>query len=936
MKIYSTIIFLLLSTLNLFGDPTVSVDDKERSEKIFSLQVRNILSSKCVSCHGGDDKFKGGLDLTSMAGMLAGGDSGEPVVVAGRPRLSPLFLSTLRQKKGEWEAMPPKENDKLEQKQVNSLESWIESGAHWPSEKTQQLYIEEERSKKITDEGVIVETSGGLSEDWTYRRYKPEDLWAFEKIKIPKIPEGFDNPIDAFIGEKLNDLGFKNAPIADFRTLIKRAYYDLTGLPPTPFEIYKFRLAWEKDSEKAWSDLITKLLDSPHYGERWAQHWLDVVRYADTGGYSNDYERSNAWRYRDYVIRSFNNDKPYNTFVTEQIAGDELWENSPKSKRNHEHLIATGFLRMGPWDPAMVKVPEARQIYLDDVINSVGQTFLSTTMRCFKCHDHKFDPLPTRDYYQMYAAFAGTQMAERPAPFLESENLNRFSSEKKQTTKLLNFAKDKVKSLVAKRENAAKKWFSDRGLEYITHSKRKNLPDHQKPPRHVGLNHIEQGRLKVREQDSWIWERRLERYSPLTQSVYNGKDPTGKLMNARKLRIKKLDDESWTPTNHIYLGGSLNAPGEKVRPGVFSAIELKNNDNSKASYIIDENLKGRRLSVAKWITNPENPLTSRSIINRIWQYHFGRAIAGNPNNFGAKGEKPTHPKLLDWLASDFVKNGWKIKRIHKLIMLSKTYRQGYFHPQRDLIDEKDPNNNYLSYFSPRRLTSEEIRDSILKITGELNMEIGGLPVMPEINMEVALEPRMIQFSLAPAYQASRTPKERNRRTIYSYKVRGQPNPFLETFNQPNPNDSCENRVTTSATPQSFTLMNSQTMSDRSIAMALRIEKEAETLELQVKRAVQLTFGRVPKKNESEKLQKYVSQMQNYHELNQPIKKDYPVTIVRSLVEEFSGKPFEYEEILPNYEDYTADKKASDVSSKTRALADMCLLLFNANEFMYIY
>ena len=929
-------IIVILFTLHCKAYGDLKSHDKQKSEQLFSTRVKQILSSKCFPCHGEKSDLKGGLDITSLDTILSGGDSGKPAVVPKKPLLSPLYLSIKKEEVNNWEKMPPKKNDRLRQNEIKSIKDWIELGAYWPDKTTQEDYIKEERGRKITDGGVIVKTSGGLSEDWTYRRYKSEDIWAFEKLKDTKIPEGYNNPIDAFIGEQLKKIKLRPAEPADFRTLIKRAYYDLIGLPPTPFEIYKFRMDWENDEDKAWDNLITRLLKSPHYGEKWGQHWLDIVRYSDTGGYSNDYERSNAWRYRDYVIRSFNNDKPYNTFVMEQIAGDELWDNSPKGQKNHDQIIATGFLRMGPWDPAMIKVPEARQIYLDDVVNSVGETFLSTTMRCFKCHDHKSDPLPTRDYYQMYSAFAGTQMAERAVPFLDNENLNRFSNGKKQITKLLSFAENKVKILTTKRENAAKHWFSSRGLEYISHSKRKNLPDHKKPPRHVGLNHIEQGRLKVREQDSWIWERRLERFLPIAQSVYNGEDPSGKLMNARKLRIRKLDNQKWKPINHIYLGGSLNALGDKVEPGVLSALGVKTNSNVKEPYLIEDKLKGRRLSVARWITNSENSLTSRSIVNRIWQYHFGKAIAGNPNNFGAKGKRPTHPKLLDWLASDFVKNDWKIKRLHKLIMLSKTYRQGYFNSQKEIIKTKDPNNEYLSYFSPRRLTSEEIRDSILKMSGELNTEIGGVPVMPEINMEVALEPRMIQFSLAPAYQPSRIPKERNRRTIYTYKVRGQPNPFLEIFNQPNPNQSCEKRVTTTATPQAFTLMNSETMSDRSIAMALRVEKEAETIELKVKKAIQLIFGRVPNKNESERLKKYIREMHQYHEHNQPKKKKYPVRIIRSLVEELSGKPFEYEEILPNYANYTADQKASDVSPKTRALADMCLLLFNTNEFIYIY
>ena len=292
--------------------------------------------------------------------------------------------------------------------------------------------------------------------------------------------------------------------------------------------------------------------------------------------------------------------------------------------------------------------------------------------------------------------------------------------------------------------------------------------------------------------------------------------------------------------------------------------------------------------------------------------------------------------MLDWLTADFVKHGWKFKRLHKLIMLSETYRQGTEHPKIEKLRNEDPENHLLAYREPRRLTAEELRDGMLVSTGELNREIGGLPVRPEINMEVALQPRMIQFSLAPAYQPSIWPKQRNRRTLYAYRVRGQPDPFLELFNQPNPNDSCEERVAESVTPQAFTLLNSDLMNDRAIALALRAEKEFEDLHMQVKRVVQLAFGRVPEKKEWDRLEKYVRKMRGYHLENKPQKPTYPTSITRSLVEEATGLPFEYEEILPAFEDYHADKKAHEVSPQTRALADLCLILFNANEFMYVY
>ena len=369
--------------LSIAGSVSAVADAQQEGERLFSLKVRRVLSSKCFACHGEEPKkIKGEFDLTTREGLLKGGESGDLGMVPGKPLASPLYLATTREYEDDWSAMPPKENDKLSMAQLALLKRWIELGAPWPNAEVQAKYIAEERAKLRTDEGVLVKTSGGLSDEWTYRRYKDENLWAFQPVKKPPVPKGAANPVDAFIGRKLKAAGFAPALQADFRTLVKRAYYDLTGLPPTPYQIYQFRLAWDKGANKAWSSLIDKLLVSPHYGERWGQHWLDVVRYADTGGYSNDYERSNAWRYRDYVIRAFNEDKPYNEFVIEQLAGDELWGQQPEGKRDSALLVDTSFLRMGPWDPAMVKVPEARQIFLDDVVSSVGQTFLSTTMRC--------------------------------------------------------------------------------------------------------------------------------------------------------------------------------------------------------------------------------------------------------------------------------------------------------------------------------------------------------------------------------------------------------------------------------------------------------------------------------------------------------------------------------------------------------------------------
>ncbi|MCB1232582.1 MAG: DUF1549 domain-containing protein, partial [Verrucomicrobiae bacterium] len=788
-----------------------------------------------------------------------------------------------------------------------------------------------------------------------------EDIWAFLPFAQPEIPDtdstgsgGGVNPVDSFLLAKLDEAGFEPAPQADPLTLIRRATLDLTGLPPTPEEIAAFQQASSHDSEAAWRELIDRLLASPRYGERWAQHWLDVARYADTGGMSNDYERSNAWRYRDYVIRAFNEDKPYDDFVREQLAGDELADASLLERESGDRLaflqartvgdysddeaekiIATGFLRMGPWDPAMVKNPEARQLYLDDVVNSVGQTFLSTTMRCVKCHDHKFDPIPTRDYYRMYAVFAGTQMAERPVPFLSGENREGFAEGRAMVQRLLDFAREKRDALLEKQEAAARKWFEEHGLDYVSLEDRKDLPDEKKPPRHVGLSVEEQGRLKVREQDAWIWERRLERYEPMAQTVYNGSDP--KFLNARKLRMPDKPGADWRPENHILMGGALAAPGDAVGPGVLSALGLPlKGADEKDPYRIADPIEGRRLAFANWVVDPENPLTARSIVNRVWQQHFGQPIAGNPNNFGASGRKPTHPELLDWLATDFVENGWTLKRLHRLIMTSRAYRQASQHPGREYLAAKDPENALLAYFPTRRLTAEEIRDSLLALTGELRNTSGGLPVNPEINLEVALQPRMIQFSLAPAYQPDPEPERRNRRTIYAYRVRGMADPFLELFNRPNPNDSCEFRDSAAVSPQAFTLLNSDTITDRSIAFAERLRSESGDRDAQIAAAFRRVFGREPEDAESDRLGRYYDDMVAYQREVKPEPRKYPTHVTRSLVEEFSGETFDYEEILPAFENYQSDHQAADVDAETRALADVCLLLFNSNEFAYVY
>ncbi len=391
------------------------------AELLFAHEVYPLLQEKCFACHGDKpSEIKGDFNLRTLEGALAGGESGHPALTPGNAQKS-LIYEAITWENSEFE-MPPKENDRLTELQITLVQQWIDAGAPWPEDERRTFLME--NTEWNYSDGIKVATSQALSATWQNRRYQPEDLWAFRPVQDYAVPGDYltesGHAIDAFVQRKLVENDLWPAPLADRPTLIRRVTFDLTGLPPTPEEVQAFV---DDPAPDAYEKLIDRLLASPHYGERWGRHWLDVVRYADTDGYSNDFERPNAWRYRDYVIRSFNQDKPYNQFVMEQVAGDEIDPTDP------ELLVAVGYLRMGPWEhTAMSVAAETRQLFLDDATNSVGETFLAIPLRCASCHDHKFDPIPTRDYYRIQASFAPVQFADRPARYLSDENRNGFET----------------------------------------------------------------------------------------------------------------------------------------------------------------------------------------------------------------------------------------------------------------------------------------------------------------------------------------------------------------------------------------------------------------------------------------------------------------------------------------------------------------------------
>ncbi|HEX3870202.1 MAG TPA: DUF1553 domain-containing protein, partial [Pirellulales bacterium] len=463
----------------------------------------------------------------------------------------------------------------------------------------------------------------------------------------------------------------------------------------------------------------------------------------------------------------------------------------------------------------------------------------------------------------------------------------------------------------------------------------KQLPKEQRARRNaLGLSYEDLSIRKINEKRRQYFERELERYEPYAFSVYSGA-PNG-YTSVKALNPIPKDRTGEVPSVFILTGGSLESPGDAVTPGVLSAAYASNElVQPTALNTIPQGAEGRRLALANWIVNANNPLTARVIVNRVWQWHFGRGLVATPNNFGKMGAKPTHPELLDWLATWFIDHDYSLKKLHTLIMSSNAYRRAGEPVDVKRTAELDAKNELLSYFSPRRVAAEEMRDAMLAVTGELNPEMGGPGVFPEINWEVAFQPRHIMGSVAPAYQPSPEPHQRNRRTIYAFRFRTLADPMLEVFNRPVSETSCDRRDETTVTPQVFALFNSEFASDRAIALASAVTKYESTLERRISRAFELVYGRAATDDEIARCSAHVRAMTEYHRAHPPQPRKLPTSVKRSMVEEMTGLPVEWEESLDELEHYHSDLKPWDVDAETRALADVCLVLLNSNEFLYV-
>ena len=692
----------------------------------FDRSVLPVLVSRCLECHSGEEP-RGGLDLTRKK-------SASKAIVVGKAADSELWK---RVNSGE---MPPKKPLPESEKAV--LKAWIESGATWGTD-------------PIDPFSVTTATRAGR--DW----------WSLQPLARPKAPPT-GNPIDVFIRKKLAEAGMKPAPPADRRTLIRRVHFDLLGLPPKHEQVEDFV---NDERPDAYERLIDSLLASPHHGERWGRYWLDTVRYAETCGYERDQVKPDVWKYRDWVISAINNDMPFSRFVTEQLAGDEV------PGAGEQGVIATGFIRLGTWNDEPNDAREYQYDRLEDMVGATTTAFLALTVRCARCHDHKFDPISQEDYYRVGGAFwAGHVQPGSPLGGPDAKALG----------------------------HANVFGWTDKG---------RSAPD---------------------------------------------------------LRLLKKGDPA--------------RPGPVVQPGHLSAVA------ALAGPMVEPppgaRTTTRRLQLASWIADPKNPLSARVWVNRIWQGHFGSGLVRTPDNFGFTGEKPTHPELLDWLAAEFLGNGGKTKPLHRLILMSETYRQASVHPLQDEYSKTDASNRLWWRAERRRLDAEALRDSLLAAAGNLKLDrIGGpsfSPVIPPDALE-GLSTKSKAWKPSP-------PDEQGRRSVYIFAKRGLLPPLLTTFDLPDTTlPSCRRDVTTVPT-QALALMNNPFVHEQSAAMAARVGTGISR-ERRVETAWRLALGRTPSAAEVE-------------------------AAIRHL--ERQAKVF---------------AKASD--PEREALASLCHVLLNTNEFIHV-
>jgi len=770
--------------------------------------ARNILATQCVSCHGAAKM--GGLDLRSRETMLQGGARGA-AIVPGKATDSILFQAVER--KGTL-AMPPGKKA-LSESEVATIRGWIDAGAKWGEAAIQ------------------------AQPTW----------WSFQKLKRPTVPPGASSPIDAFVLAKLKEQKLVPVGKAGRRALLKRLSINMLGIPPTPEELESFEADRSPD---AYAKVVDRMLASPRYGERWGRHWLDVVRYADTGGFETDIYFPNAWRYRDYVIQSLNEDKAYDRFVKEQLAGDELYPDDldldggfkiPESKvKNLNATIGTGMYTIGPaYHEAALFGGQVRYEWLTDVVDTTGEAFFGLTLGCARCHNHKFDPITQKDYHAMMAVFAGSEEKEVPV-------VSQFATFGLKSGYPSWLKVEELKGAIQRIDQAARKRVVDAVRQrfgadvlaaYDTAVDKRSVPQRTLAAKleaaltEAGLQENAEGK----EADIPLTAKESEEREALVVDL--GKAALKANPVAQTATV--LGHAAVTPTIHITHRGDWRAKGEAVGPA-FPAMLAggKTIDDDP-----DKKL-ARRKALALWLSEPDHPLTARVMVNRVWHWHFGRGIVGTPNDFGRQGEEPTHPELLDWLASEFVSQGWSLKKLHRMILLSDTYQRSTEAHEGNA--KVDANNRFLWRMNRQRLDAETLRDSVLAVSGDLNLKMGGRPVIPKLSKE--------EYTVMWArnqWPEAMDEREHTRRSVYLYVKRTFPMPMLSTFDTPDSSMSCSRRDNTTVAPQALTLMNGDFMvgQAKQLAAKLRSAYPGSTAK-QVETAWQRILGRLPKPAEREK------------------------------------------------------------------------------------
>lgn len=729
--------------------------------KFYETQVKPILKASCFSCHEGAGA-SGQLQLSSRTAILKGGSSG-PGVLLDKPHES-LIIKAVN---NDGRNMPP--TGKLPQAQIDILTKWVTMGLPMSAE------------TKTNGKGAAPVKHGPPPVN-----AETMNFWSFRPVKRTAVPAvkakaWVTNPIDAFILVRLEKSGLAPATTASKTTLLRRATYDLTGLPPTTQEVTAF-LA--DKSSNAWEKVVDRLLASPRYGEQWGRHWLDLARFAETNSYERDSAKPNAWKYRDYVIQALNNDKPYSDFIMEQLAGDEM------PGRNAERLIATGYYRLGIWDDEPSDPKQALYDDLDDIVSTTGQVFLGLTINCARCHDHKLDPIPQKDYYRFLSFFDGLNRygnhVQRPlAPESEIQ---------KQRAEITAHEKSVKENLAAVNliESKVRPDFMPVEIEEFRHENARIAIVKKRVPKLLTQAEFDQYLTLKKEQDN------LNRFRPsaLESAMCVTEDPQPRV-------------------THVLLRGNPHVEGDKVEPAFLSVLNPPKVEITPTPY---GDSCGRRTALAKWIAAPSNPLTARVMVNRLWQFHFGRGIVRTSSNFGFQGDKPTHPELLDYLVTEFVKSGWKLKPLHRMIMLSSAYRMASTASPKALA--KDPNNDLFWRFDMRRLLSEEVRDSILAVNGSLNPKMYGPGIYPAIPKEVLAG----QSRPGDGWGLS-TPEEQARRSIYIFAKRSLAVPMLTSFDSADTDFSCPVRFATTQPTQALGTLNSTFINEQAQVFADFLQKQ---------------------------------------------------------------------------------------------------------------